>query len=200
MGAQLLNWHVVAAALSGAFAFLAEFLYIRDIIRGGETKPNAVSFFLWTVLQTIALVAQIKAGASLSIVLITCVTLSTAVITVLALVGYGYRKYGKIDLSCLVLAVAAIVLWQITGRPVLAIVLAIIGDFFASLPTVAKTYREPRSEHLTAWALITVASVLGVLSADPDAANLAFPVYLVAMNGAIFSLAYFGRKKPATFN
>ena len=195
---QLLNWHVAAAALSGVLAVVAMTFYICGILRGGETRPNAVSFFLWTVLQAIALVAQIRAGASLSVVLMFLITLDTAIITVLALVGYGYRKYGKIDLFCFVLAVVTIVLWQVTGNPVLAIVLAIVGDFFASFPTTVKTYREPRSEHLTAWALITAAPVFSVLSADRlDVANLAFPVYLVVMNGTIFSLAYFGRKSTS---
>ena len=172
------------------------FPYIRDILRGGETKPNAVSFFLWTVLQGIALVAQIKAGASWSIVIVFFVTMNTAIITVLALIGYGYRKYGKIDLFCFILAVAAIVGWQVTGSPVVAIILAVVADFFASYPTVAKTYREPRSEQLTGWMLITIASILGVLSTDRwDIANLAFPMYLVLVNGTIFSLAYFGRRR-----
>ncbi|MDP2692870.1 MAG: hypothetical protein Q8O88_04495 [bacterium] len=174
---------------------VAGVIYIKDILQGGETRPNAVSVFLWTVLQAIALAAQLKAGASLSVVIVIFVTLNTAIVTVLALSGYGYRKYGWVDFFCLVLAVAAIVGWQVTGNPVLAIGFAIAGDLFACVPTAVKTYKEPRSEHVPAWALITVASVLGVLSTDRlDMANLAFPLYLVVSNGAIFSLAYFGRR------
>lgn len=199
MGINQLNWHGVTAVLSGVFAVVAMVPYIRDILRGGETKPNAVSFFLWTVLQAIALVAQIKAGASWSIVIVFFVTMNTAIITVLALIGYGYQKYGKIDLFCFVLAVVAIVGWQVTGNPVAAITLTIVADLFSSFPTVAKTYREPRSEQLTGWGLITVASILGVLSTDRlDMANLAFPMYLVLGNGTIFSLAYFGRRRSGT--
>src|SRR3989344_10830 len=193
---QLLNWQIVTAALSGVFAVAGGVFYIKDILQGGETKPNAVSFFLWTVLQAIALIAQIEAGASLSVVLMFFVTINTAIVTVLAVVGYGYQKYGKVDFLCFISAVAAIALWQVTGNPVLAIILAIVGDFLAALPTIVKTYREPRSEHLTAWAFVTAASALGVLSTDRlDAANLAFPLYLVVGNGSIFALAYFGRKK-----
>ena len=195
------SWYVVSATLSGVFSVAAGVIYIKDILKGGETRPNAVSFFLWTVLQAIALFAQIKSGATLSVVIVIFVTLNTAVITVLALIGYGYRKYGKIDFFCLILAIAAIVGWQVTGNPILAIGLAIAGDAFAFVPTALKTYREPRSEHVPAWALITVASVLGVLSTDRfDTANLAFPLYLVLSNGAIFSLTYFGRKKPIVSN
>lgn len=197
----IVSWYVVAATLSGVFSVAAGVIYIKDILQGGETKPNAISFFLWTVLQAIALFAQIKSGATLSVVIVIFVTLNTAVVTALALTGYGYREYGKVDFFCLVLAIAAIVGWQVTGNPVLAIGFAIVGDVFAFVPTAVKTYKEPRSEHVPAWALITVASVLGVLSTDRwDTTNLAFPLYLVVSNGTIFSLAYFDRKKPIVSN
>ena len=204
MGAyiQLLDWHTIVATLSGLFSVTAMFFYVGDILRGGETKPNVVSFFLWTVLQFIALVAQMKAGASLSAIFVALVTLNTATITVLALFPkYGYKKYGRIDAICFVIAAAAILLLRANVNPVLAIVLVLIGDLFASFPTVAKAYREPRSEHPAAWGIITVASIFGILSTDRiDAQNLIFPVYMLLVNSIIFSSAYFGRKGPVVLN
>jgi len=192
---QLLSWHVVLAMLSGVLSMAAMVPYVRDVLRGGETKPNAVSFGLWTVLQGIALAAQIQSGASWSVVVVFFVTLNTLIITVLALSGFGYRAYGKIDALSFVLAIVAIVGWFKTGDPVLAIWFTIIADFFASVPTVVKTARDPRSEQSMAWGLVTAAAILGGLSTDRmDAANVAFPAYLVLMNGTIFCLSYFGRK------
>lgn len=192
----LLNWHLIIAAISGILLVLGEVTYIKDTLRG-EARPNAVSFFLWTVLQAIALTAQISAGASWSVVLVFFVTLTTAFVTILAISGYGYHRYGKTDFYCFIFALVAIVLWQITGNPVLAIVFAIVGDIFASWPTIVKTYRDPHSESLSSWGLFTVASIFGVFSTELwDAANLAFPVYLAIISGTIFFLAYFrgGRK------
>lgn len=201
MGAysQLLDWHVATAALSGVLAVASAIFYVVDMLRGGDTKPNAVSYFLWTVLQEIMLVAQIREGASWSAVFVFFATLDTAIITILAVVGYGYRKYGWIDLICFIFAIgAAVALWH---SPVDAIIIAIVGDFVAFCPTIVKTYREPRSEHLTAWALMTISSAFGVASAEIlNAANLAFPIYQVVICGFIFCLAYFGRKKPTVLN
>jgi hypothetical protein len=129
------------------------------------------------------------------------VTLNTLIITILALIGYGYRAYSKIDALSFVLAVAAIAGWQMTGDPIIAIWLAITADFFASVPTVVKTYREPQTEHAGAWGLVTIATLLGALSTEKiDIANLAMPVYLTVMNGSIFLFAYFGRKKSGIRN
>ena len=186
---ELLNWHVLAAALSGAFAFAAAVPYIRDILKGGKTKPNVVSFGLWTIITVIAFAAQLEADLqkhqlSLSLVILGFFILNTFAITILGLCGYGYvesglvktvltvrkiarrygrakakhfalavfKKYGEFEVACLVSAVLAIVLWQITG-PSIAIFFCVVGD-------------------------------------------LAYPVYLLGMNGAIFVLAYFSLRYP----
>lgn len=196
MGAYslLLNWHIGFAVLSAILEIASLIPYLQSIIRG-ETKPNAVSFALWTVLNTIALAAQIESGASWSAVVIAMITVSMTIITVLALSGYGYREYGILDVGCFIFAILAIVGWQMTNNPVLAIVLAIAGDLFASVPTVVKTYRQPWTEHAGAWGIVTLAMLSGAMSTEKiDIANLAMPVYLVVVDGSIFLLAYFGVK------
>lgn len=198
MSSFLLDWHVVVGIASGVLSIASVVPYVRDMLKGGETKPNAVSFFLWTLLEFIALLAQIKSGASWSVIVVIAVTFNTGLVTVLALIGYGYREYGKIDIVCFLFAILAIILWQVTGQPVLAIVLAIVADAFAAIPTLIKTYKYPHSEQLLSWGLVTGAGLLGIFSTDiVNAANLAYPIYLFLMNGAIFSLAYFGRDRGA---
>jgi hypothetical protein len=190
---QLLNWHGALAALSAVLAVASAVVYIKDVLKGGETKPNAVSFFLWTVLQGVAVIAQWKAGASWSVVFMIVMTIDTAIVAFIALIPkWGYRKYGWREIVCFVCAIAAAAaLWH---DPVDAILLAIVGDLFAFYPTVVKTQKEPQSEHLTAWVLVTAASLAGVLSTGVwDVANLAFPVYQVVMNGLIVFIAYSGR-------
>lgn len=184
----------MVATLAGVLAVWSTYYYIKGMLYGGA-RPNAVSFFLWTVLQAIAFGAQIKKGASWSAVFVFFMALDTAIVTVLTFVGYGYRKYGKTELYCFIFATVAIVL-LLVGDPVFALLFSIVGDIFAFYPTVVKTYREPRSEPLTAWMIGTAASVLGVLSTEVlDTANLAFPVYQVLVHIGIISLAYFRGKR-----
>lgn len=190
-----MNWHIVLAALSVVLEVGSLIPYLRSMARG-DTRPNAVSFGLWTVLQAIAFTAQASAGASWSLIVVGVLTGSTLLITILALTGAGYRKYGLVDWLCLVSAIIAIIAWQVTGDPVAAIVFAIIGDICAVTPTIVKTYREPHTEHAGAWGLITLGTFFGALSTEKiDAANLAFPIYLTVGNGVIFLLAYFGQKR-----
>ena len=196
MFAQLQTWHAIPAAVSAVLSFWALGIYIKEVLSGGEARPNAVSFLLWTILEAIALVAQYRAGASLSAIFVFLVTFNTAVVTVLAFIGYGYNKYGVTELICFVLALIAAYLLLVSPAPETAILPAIGGDMAASWPTLKKAYRDPRSEHWPAWGIITGASILGVFASDKfDLANLAFPVYCVGMTAAIFGLAFRGRTR-----
>ena len=194
---ELLNWHILAAALSGVFAVWSVYPYVRDILReGGETKPNAVSFFLWTVCELIALTAQIKAGWSWSIVIMGFFVFNTTLIFVLSVIGYGYRRYRWLDLGSFLCSVLAIALWQTTDSPSLAIVFSIVADICAAVPTLRKIVEEPRSENFIGWVLILIATFFGILSTEKmDLPNLAFPVYVFLINGLVVWMIYSGRKR-----
>ena len=78
---------------------------------------------------------------------------------------------------------------------VVAIVLAVCADFIATIPTIIKTYKEPYSETPIAWLAVTVAGTLSIFSTTLfDIANLLYPLYLVAIAGLVWGLAYFGRR------
>jgi hypothetical protein len=190
----LADWHFWAAVLSGAFSVWSVCVYLKDMFRG-ETRPNIVSVSLWTICQIIALVAQWRAGASFSLVLMVLVTFNTLAVLWYALRGYGYREYDWFDLASLLASILAIVLWQATDNPVLAIIFSIAADLFATLPTLKKIGKVPQSEPLLGWFLVAVASVIGSLSSEiRDTANLAFPIYLFLVNGGVFLTIYFARR------
>lgn len=190
----LAEWRYIALVISGVFSLIAIFPYINDILRR-HTKPNAVSAILWTVLECIALAAQIDSGASLSLFVVIVLVFYTGSIAILALVGYGYSHYTWFDALCGFLCVIAIVLWQVTGNPLLAIVFAILADICATLPTLKKVWVDPESEHAGAWLYISLAMMFGALATDIyDTANLAFPTYMALMSFLIFSVTFAGQR------
>ena len=127
--------------------------------------------------------------------------IGTSTVVVLCLIGYGYRKYGRVEWASLALAAVAIISWQLTKQPVLAIVFSIIADAMAAMPTLVKSYRDPWSEHPAAWLIIAIGALCGVFSSTIfNAANLLFPAYLLVVNGTIGTFALIGRhlkEKPA---
>lgn len=190
-----MDWHLALGVSSGIVQFVSIIPYVWSMLKGA-TRPNIVSWLLWTILQFIAIFAQLSAGASWSLIILIAMTINTCLVLLLCFGGYGYAKYGWLDIACAAIAVAAIVLWQLTNEPLVALVLTITADLMASIPTIAKTYRDPYSENVLGWYLVTAAAALSVFSTTIiNAENLIYPAYLFAMTGLIGTFAFVGQRR-----
>jgi hypothetical protein len=189
-----MDWRAAVGSLAGAITLLAIIPYVLDIFRG-LTRPNVVTWFLWTLNGSILAYAQYTAGASWTLSVLVASTLSTAIVTVLA-VPFGQRNYGVLDGVCLVMALAAMAGWWWTKNPVVAIVLGVLAEIFAVSPTIAKTYRAPKTETpITYWAT-SFATVMSLIASTKfDIANLLFPIYSISVNTLIAVMASNGRRR-----
>lgn len=186
--------HELLGIAAGVLAFATIIPYAWDII-GGITKPNVVTYFVWTVLQAIAIAGQYEAGASWSVFLLIGTTVNTGLIFLLAIAGYGYKEYTRADTIAIVLAVPALLILAFTHHPVLAILLPVIADGIGAIPTLVKTRKHPETEERLAWFLMIVASALGILATEKlDVANLLYPSFLLVEAVVIFCLAFFGKR------
>jgi len=172
---------------------LAVIPYIRDILNK-TTRPNTVSWSIWVFLLLISILAQINAGASWSIILLIGDLIGTTTIVIFCLIGYGYGKYSWIEWTCLTFAILAIISWQVTKQPTLAIAFAVVADSMAAIPTLVKSYKDPWSEHPTMWLIIAFGALLSILSTTIfNLPNLLFPTYLFLINGSTGVLTLIGR-------
>lgn len=189
-----MDWRVTVGSLAGAITLLAIVPYILDIFRG-LTRPNIVTWSLWTLNGSILAYAQYSAGASWTLSVLVASTISTGVVTMLA-VPFGQRKYRVLDGVCLVMALAAMVGWWWTKNPVTAIVLGVMAEIFAVSPTIAKTYRAPETETpVTYWATSFATIMSLIASTKFDLANLLFPIYSISVNTLIAMMASNGRRR-----
>lgn len=190
-----MDWHVITAGISAGLLLTSVGFYIKDILHG-STRPNLVSQSLWFLLGCITVSAQIVAGASWSVVLPLISVTCMAFILTLIFFGYGYRKYRPLDGICFVLALSTLGIWYLTSNPNLAIVLSVTTSFIAVMPTIAKTYHEPHSEHAFAWLLTFVAALFSLSSTRVfDIANVAYPIYVIIESGMVTLLAYWGQSE-----
>lgn len=179
---------------AGLLQIASNIPYIRDMLRG-TTRPSVVSYIIWFTLSVIAVAAQWSAGASWSILILLAVVINTFIILVLALRGYGYRKYTSLDWICFALGIVAIVLWKVTSNPMTALITTLGAIILAVIPTIRKTYREPQTEHAISWLIAAGAAVLGIIATRWDMANLVFPVYYLIEGLTISGLAFFRKQK-----
>jgi hypothetical protein len=189
-----MDWRTIAGLFAGIITLLSILPYIRDILRGW-TRPNLVTWSLWTLNGGILAFAQYTAGASWTLAVVVAATIATAVVSVLA-VPFGQRGYGLIDAVCLVMALAALGGWWWTKDPLTAIVLGVVAEIFAVSPTIAKTYRAPETETPSTYWVTACATIVSMIASTKfDLANLLFPVYFIAVNTLIALMATRGRRR-----
>jgi hypothetical protein len=189
-----MDWHPWLGSIAGVGQALAVIPYVKDVLRG-TTRPNIVSWSLWTLAVLITLAAQITAGASWPALILVGATVANVTVIVLALFGYGYTKFGTVEWICLFLSLAALIFWRITEQPLVAIGFAITADCIAYIPTLVKTYKDPFSETAVYWLLLVVTDLMAIASTTLfNAANLAFPIYYASINTVLFGLIIFGQR------
>lgn len=164
--------------------------YIRDTLRG-ETKPNRVTWLMWSVAPMIATVAALSKGVGWAVLPVFMAGFGPLLVFIASFVNpKSYWKLGTLDYVCGFLSTLALVLWAITNEANIAIVFAIASDGLAAFPTLIKSWKHPESESVIAYttglfnALTSFAAIkLWGFS------ELAFPIYLVIANSSlIFSL------------
>lgn len=165
---------------------------MRDTLRG-QSRPNRVSWGLWALAPLISTVAALSAHADI------WATSRTFIAGFMPLLVFfasfinprSYWKLETFDVLCGIFSVLALVVWGLTRHPELAIVLAVLADAFAALPTIRKSWLYPETESGITFAL-GFAAVLLVLPSVPkwDIQNAAFQLYILLADGTLALLIY----------
>ena len=124
--------------LAMALHFIGGASYMYDVIKG-KAQPNRVSWLLVGVFALLAFFSSRDEGAGIQALY----TLSTGInpLVVVFLSFLNEKAYWKItnrDYALGAIAVSSAIIWLITGEGAIALVFAIIADFFAGLPTLIK--------------------------------------------------------------
>lgn len=178
------------AIIGALIASIGGLYYLYQTIIG-KTKPNRITWVLWFILPMITFAAQRVQGVdSLSWATFVSGFTPLLVLIVSLFKKKAYWKTQPLDYVLMAAALASIVLWMVTRNPNLAILLIIVADVFASLPTVIKAIKHPETESWVAYAISTVGFTISILAIHTfDIQNAAFVIYLVSINGLIAIVA-----------
>lgn len=180
-----------------ALRLLGSAAYIRAIVRG-QAKPNIISWFLWSVTPLIAFVAAVRSGAGIASLGTLALALSAVFVLAMALWRHaGVIKLDAANVACGVLAVAGIVVWQVTANPHAAIITAILADIASAIPTLRKIIAQPWTEYAPSYMLSGTAMIFALLTVKEwSFTSAAFLVYTLLVNFLTVGLIkYFIRKK-----
>ncbi len=139
----------IISAIAVLLTFIAYIPYYRDILKG-KTHPHVYSWALWSLLTILLVALQIKGGAGAA----TWVTAAAGLLC-LGVVFFGLKE-GKKDITTsdtvvAILSLISIGFWLIADQPIISIILVIIADGLAFIPTIRKSWHNPYSETLSLY-------------------------------------------------
>lgn len=76
------------------------------------------------------------------------------------------------DWTCLIIAFAGIVGWELTGNPLLGVWFSVLADLSAYLPAIVKTYKFPDTESPWYDALSRFAALISLMAYKIDATSI----------------------------
>jgi hypothetical protein len=158
------EYRELAGMIGGGIFFAAFVPYFIDILRG-RTKPQRATWIIWTILGVLILLSYKSVGAQNTIWVAIAGALCPAVILVLS-IWRGVGGSSKLDIAGLVGAAIGITAWWLTTSPFVGLVMFMLTDQVASVPTMVKLWHEPESESLPAWLLWLLSSIFQLFALE----------------------------------
>ena len=170
----------VGAAVNLVFGALP---YIKDTLKG-KTKPNRVSWLMWSIAPLIGTIAAVINGVGWAVLPV----FMAGFIPVLVFISSSfnkdsYWKLGKFDYLCGFFSAVALILWAVTKNPVVAIFFSIVGDFSAGVPTLIKSWKHPETETVAIYAAGIFTVLTGFAAVKTwNFSSVGFLIYLLIFN------------------
>lgn len=187
-----LSWQHALVLASVAISLTGGIAYIRTTL-AGITKPNRISWGLWTLAPLIGTGAALASGADpwATVRIFLAGFIPLLVFFASFFNKQSYWKLTTFDFLCGAWSLAALVAWLLADAPVTAILFAALGDGFAAVPTIRKAWKYPETENGFNY-LTSLVSVLIILPSIPvwNVTNAAFQVYLLAVNAILIVCVY----------
>ncbi len=183
----------VLGVLAGIAGVADTLPYVRDI-RAGTTRPHRGTWLIWAVVAVVGFASQRADGASWSLVMSGTQAVLTVVVLALA-VRVGEGGVRRCDAVVIAIAGVGVAGWMLIDEPVVATVCVVGADLLAAALMVPKTYRNPRSETLSSFALASLGGALAVAAVGTlDVALLLYPAYFCVVNAALAVLIHHRRR------
>lgn len=185
---QYLQYLVFVGAI---VSLVGIFSYARDTLRG-NTKPNKVTWLMWSIAPLIATAAALSSGVKWSVLPVFMAGFGPLLIFIISFINKkSYWKLEKFDYVCGLCSLLALILWAITKQPIIAIVFAILSDCFAAVPTLIKSWHHPETESGVAYTtglFCTLTSFAAIKTWNFT--EIAFPIYLTILSSLLIFAIY----------
>lgn len=146
-----------------------------------KIHPHNLSWLGWFFITLIGGLAMLDDnGGQWSSIIIFTNSLSCLIIIFYSI----YKKVGvwsttAYDYLFFIAGILGIILWQIFDAPLIAIIFAVFADLSFGIPTIIKTYKNPKSEICLSWLSSSIAGLLSLFAVKSFMlSGFLYPLYL----------------------
>lgn len=132
------------AIVAALLAIVGNVPYLLDILKG-RVKPHAYTWFVWSIVSAIIFFGQLAKGAGIGALPTAASEIFTLIIFIFSL-RYGFKGIKRVDTVFLCIALAGLIPWLLTKDPTFSVVIAVSIDLIAFMPTIRKTWEQPKTE------------------------------------------------------
>lgn len=165
------------AIVAALLAVVGNVPYIYKIIRG-EVQPHAYTWFVWSIVSLVIFFGQLVKGAGVGVIPTAASEVFTIIIFILSL-RYGFKGITKTDTIFLVVALVGLIPWALTKDPTLSVITVVGIDLVAFIPTLRKTWAQPKTEAPILYIMNVIRHSLSLFSLE--AYNIATTLHSISM-------------------
>lgn len=162
--------------------------YTKSMLKG-ETKPHRVTRLV-ILLASMSGFLAVMGSSNISAVIFAGIFLARAIYLFVMSLIYGVGGTSKLDITCLVVGVLALVAYVTTQNGLLTIALGVLSDFIGYVPAYVKTYKDPKSEEPLFYLLEGIAAIFGAIAVGELSVGIVLPVYFAVSCVIMLALIY----------
>jgi len=162
--------------------------YIYEVLKGTDI-PNRASWFIWALSTTTIFFGVHETGTTEAIWVPVADAIGCTLIFLFS-IKLGVGGWSKTDKISLLVCVASLAVWALTGNAIIALVSNLLIYVSGYIPTIKKSIKNPEQESLTAWTFFLIGVVLNlvtvIIGTDTGFAVWLYPIVLVATVGTLY--------------
>ena len=174
--------------ISGGLVLVNIFPYAYRV-HEGKIHPLPTSWSLWSLIGLALLLTYKSSGASANVWPAVFGFTNPLLVTILAIRRKEHWKKPKgYEWACLVFGIISLVVWSFVQSnkelSTAALVLAIVADLFAAIPTFIYFKNNPMKDRPFAWGIYAFGYFLAIFAVpERTFANYVLPLYMAAGSG-----------------
>lgn len=188
-----MDYKLIIAIIAASLVVIAYIPYFKDIF-ARKTKPHLFTWLIWGITQGTAIAALLHGGGKFGSISLIVGAILVFVVFLLSF-KYGTKDITTSDRFILISSLLAIVVWWKLDNPLAAVLMISAIDGMGYIPTVRKSFKDPWSETLSFWGIMTIICFLTIFAnAEYNLLTVTYLLVLFIANLSVFLLCFFRRR------